>query len=80
MTGKLVKMLSGNTNLRTNEVLGEFSTLPNIGQRFQMRGEPLDPTKDLRVVETSPIVLVNHVSDNEIVFNTQNSMYKLTID
>ena len=77
---KLIKILSNHTQLRTNEVIGIVKQIPVIDQSFIMTSEPLDKTKDLRYIETSPIKSVEVLEpDLKWVFKTENSTYELEL-
>ena len=80
MTCTLTKLVSANNNLRTNVIYGEYDIPPIVGRMFIMTAEPLDPTKSYRKVTTSPVTKIQVINDTEIVFNTQNSVYKLEVE
>lgn len=65
--------------LRTDVVEGEFETLPRPGRSFTFFAEPLNPEMDVRVIQTSPVVLVTpSPSGGKVGFQTENSSYLLT--
>ena len=76
--GKLTKISSTHINLRTNEVVGFFETLPELNEPFQIVSEPLDSTMDFRQVTTTPIKNLT-VYDNLYRFSTANSEYELEV-
>ncbi len=78
MRATLFKRESTHQNLRTNEVAGDYVFEPTVGEHFVIIGESLDPTKDLRMVRTSPVTAVEK-DGATINFTTQNSKYTLTI-
>lgn len=79
MKVKLERLENGSA-LRTSMVVGVADDLPEVGQRFSMYGEPLDPTVgDTRVVTTSLVKSVERVSRWVEEFKTENSTYKLTV-
>lgn len=77
-SGRLNKITSTHINLRTNEVIGFFNSLPELHHPFQIISEPLDSTKDFREVTTTPI---QSITFNEGVyrFKTKNSEYQLEV-
>jgi len=65
--------------LRTDTVEGDFETLPRPGFPFTFFAAPLTPGMDIRVVQTSPVVLVTaNSSCTKVGFQTENSSYLLT--
>jgi hypothetical protein len=75
----LVRVRSSHNRLRTASISGWCRTLPKVGARFFMTAEPLDPQKDVRMVTTSPVSSVSREGDT-ILFDTQNSTYRLRLD
>lgn len=72
---KLTRIKSNHTNLRTDEIVGvAVYGLPQVGRSFALAAEPLDPTKDLRGVLTTP---VTELDGN--TFKTANSEYKFEV-
>ncbi len=69
---KLTKLSSNANNLRTNEVIGTCTKMPEIDEPFVMYGEGIE--FGVRMVSTS---LVKEI--NGIVFKTLNSEYKLEV-
>jgi hypothetical protein len=43
------------SRLRSYEVIGDAAELPQVGKRFVMTAEPIDPNSLFRLVETSPV-------------------------
>ena len=81
MTGTLTKIKSTNENLRTPSVDGEFDSLPEVGQMFQMTGESLALAgRGFRLVQTSLVVSADKMRDELYEFKTYNSYYRLTIN
>lgn len=76
--GKLTKISSTHINLRTNEIVGWFNSLPEMEQSFEIISEPLDITKDFRVVTTTLITELT-MYDNVYRFRTKNSEYELEV-
>lgn len=76
--GTLERVVSTNNNLRTQEVRGLFDELPTPGAGFLMFAPPLDPSRDVRRVETSHVVEIRNVGERRLEFETRNSTYKLT--
>lgn len=83
MRVKLERIKNG-VALRTSEVIGEAGEMPEVGKRFMMTGQPLDPTVgDTRLVVTSTVVAIvgqdEPVGDpTTVTFQTENSMYRVT--
>jgi len=76
---KLSKLLSTNNNLRTHVILGACVVLPIVGRSFEIISGSLTPDKDYRYIGTSEVTSVNNISDNEYVFITANSTYRLQV-
>ena len=76
MRGKLVlqKTRHSTTPLRSDEVRGEGGEIV-VGERFNLIGGPLDPTKSARWVSTSPVTQIISETPNKIVFKTESSVY-----
>jgi hypothetical protein len=72
---KLVKIESTHNNLRTNEIVGEFSYSPEVGHVFRFYSKPLDPDASIRVITTSSVQSINGQE-----FKTRNSTYRLEVD
>jgi hypothetical protein len=77
MKVRLTKLQSTNTNLRTNEVVGETDCWLTVGSPFVMTATPL-VCGDVRIIETS---LVTEVTEypHGWEFKTINSTYYLDI-
>lgn len=78
---KMTKIQSDHNNVRTNEVVGITSSLPKIGERFQILSEALDKSNgaNARYVETSPIESLKSSCENTIIMKTHYSTYELEI-
>jgi len=75
----LKKLSSAHKNLRTDVVVGETSLLPRLGQPFQMFSEPLSKKADIRIISTSPVRFLHEDLAGYICFETDNSVYSLTL-
>lgn len=79
MQGKLTRLESSHSNLRTDYMPGFFANLPQVGTAFAILGEPLTRGAIARSVVTSTIQEVTELSDTEYEFKTRNSTYRLEI-
>lgn len=77
MKARLVRLSSTNTNLRTREVEGEYFVPPKVGDRFKLTGESLSFTGGIRLIDTSPVVVIVQDTEKLIIFKTENSTYEL---
>jgi hypothetical protein len=82
MRVKLERVKNG-VALRTSEVVGDAEFPVYVGQRFRMTAPPLDPAASIRVVETSLVVAIIETQEPDgtgwqVVFQTENSTYRLT--
>jgi len=80
--GVLEKINSTHNNLRTNTMQGVFEKFPSIGETFQIFGEGISFGN--RMIFTSPIKEIIEAGKDKddleyIVFQTANSMYRLTL-
>lgn len=76
----LTRILSTHQNVRTREVEGITNQLPEVGQIFNLVGEPLDEKTSVRVIVTSPVKEVrHHPEEGSMEFWTENSHYGLQI-
>lgn len=75
---KLTKLSDNQNSLRTNEVEGISDELPVIGRPFRLVANPIVEGADARLVITSEIKNIEK-TENQYVFNTLNSQYKLEI-
>lgn len=73
---KLIRLQSTHMNLRTPEIIGMTPALPAEGESFMLYAEPLDPSMDLRLVRTTPVVEISN-SPGAMEFKTANSTYRL---
>lgn len=77
-TWRLERVESTNNNMRTKMMVGTAPFMPECGHRFQIFGEPIDKTQDVRVITTSVVQAIKIDSDLGIEFRTMNSTYRLT--
>lgn len=75
---RLTKIVSTHNNLRTNEIEGMSSSLPVVGQGFNLTGESLTKGMNARLVSTTEIKEIEQ-KGNEYIFKTLNSTYKLEV-
>jgi len=80
--GVLEKIQSVHNNLRTSSMQGVFEDFPNVGEPFLIFGEGLEFGN--RMIHTTPIKEILEIgkdgdSLDYIIFNTDNSKYKLTL-
>lgn len=75
MNCKLTRIKSNHNHVRTDEIIGQCEDKPVVGQIFVMTGPPLDPTKDIRAIWTTPVLEVIEISDTKMEFKTMNSHY-----
>ncbi len=73
---KLTKVRSNHNNLRTDEILGVTEKLPTKGEDFNLLGKGLE--FGTRSVRTTPVEKIEQI-DNEYLFHTRNSTYKLEV-
>lgn len=71
-THKLIKISSTHNNVRTSEMLGVPAVPLELDKRFVINGEPLDKTKDIRTIITTPVITISGKD-----FWTKNSHYRL---
>ncbi len=74
----LRKIESNHSNLRTPEVVGTATNLPEIGEPFIMYAPPIDQQASVRVIRTSPVVTVDGTR-SQTMFRTENSLYELRV-
>lgn len=77
--GKLKKIQSTHSNLRTSEMDGTFTSLPTEGERFMIIGESLTEGNDARTILTTRVKQVQPICGNRYVFLTENSEYELEV-
>lgn len=77
MKCKLTKLSDNPNALRTNEVIGNFEDKPKVGEGFFMTAEALTPGMDWREVWTSRVTKIVSDNEQETVFHTLNSTYKV---
>lgn len=76
MKGRLTKIESTHTNIRTKHVVGESIGLPIVGDSFVMTSEPLTEGTDVRIVATTMVQEVKKLERNRYEFRTRNSIYQ----
>lgn len=77
---KLKKIESTHNNLRTNEIEGKTTHIPEVGHPFQIFGESLTEGNDFRCVTTTEVKESEYKEDSRIfTFKTLNSLYELEI-
>ncbi len=77
----LEKIKSTHERLRSDRVDGIAPGVPTVGQCFYMGSSPIDLTKDMRLVRTSPVKSVKETKSGSKTiydFETENSTYRLT--
>ena len=75
----LTKVESNHNNLRTNEIEGHTLYLPDVGQGFNLVGESLTPGLSHRMINTTEVKSVESIGQDEYLFKTLNSTYKLKV-
>lgn len=76
---KLKKIKSDHANLRTNEIDGKTTHIPEVGHQFQIFAPPLDGG-DFRVITTTKVVESEYKdADRSFIFKTANSVYELKV-
>lgn len=76
---KLKKIESTHNNLRTDEIEGHTTHIPEVGHGFVLFAPPLE-YGNMRTVFTTPAKEVSWVeTDRKFLFQTQNSKYELTV-
>ncbi len=76
MKAKLTRISSSHTILRTDEVIGHTENSPQVGKRFVMFADSLNPSGAFRHVSTSPVQTVEGISLRVMRFTTLNSVYE----
>lgn len=79
MKGRLFKISSTHSNLRTDQVDGECIGVPMVGDCFVMTSEPLTEGADVRIVATTTIREVAKLTKNLYEFKTRNSTYRFEV-
>ena len=84
MKGELRKIKTNHNRVRTDNMVGEFYAIPEVGKQFAIYGEALCPViKDAgggREIKTSLIQKVSYDQDRKtFTFTTLNSTYELAI-
>ena len=84
MASKLTRLVHieavlGPTPLRTQEIIGEYSHAPTIGQRFQFFAVSLTEGSNTRLISTSEVSTIS-VRDGATTFTTESgSAYTLEV-
>jgi len=77
---KLKKIESTHNNLRTDNIEGKTTRIPEIGHPFQLFAESLTEGGDFRSVTTTKIQESEYKEDSRtFVFKTLNSLYELEV-
>lgn len=77
--GRLIKIDSTHSNLRTDKIDGYYLDKPVEGLSFKFYSKPLNSNADMRIITTTPIKKVLE-SNNLIEFKTKNSLYRLELN
>jgi hypothetical protein len=75
---KLTKLQSSHNNLRTSSIEGWCFDLPQVGSSFAMMAPPL-AEGNVRMINTTQVKSMSSTDDGSIQFETENSLYVLTI-
>lgn len=81
---RLKKLESNHNRLRTDEIEGKCTHVPEVGYSFQMFGEALDPAMKkvggFRTVTTSTVQFCEYLPGTKTFrFQTRNSKYQLEV-
>jgi len=77
---KLTKIESNHNNLRTNDMVGTTSAIPEVGHEFSIFGESLSFHGGGRVIHTTIVKESDFNEDTKTFrFKTQNSTYELEV-
>ncbi len=76
---KLIKISKNENALRDNEIEGEASKLPKVGESFHMTAPPRDIPRGDRWVTTSEVREIVEQTDRAVTFHTLNSTYRVEI-
>lgn len=79
MRAKLTRIQSSHRNLRTDEMVGSISKVPEVGEECVIFGEPLTPGALARMIHTTKIGRVEKKSSGRYEFWTKNSHYGLDL-
>lgn len=77
LRAKLVKLASNHSNLRTNEIEGKCTHIPEVGESFVLFAPALEGG-DFRMIQTTPVTLCEY-NDKKFSFQTKNSSYELLV-
>ena len=76
---KLVKISSTHNNLRTSEIEGHCTSIPQVGYTFTMFAPPLE-SGNIRNIWTTHIKTCDYnEAEKKFTFTTQNSTYTLDV-
>jgi len=77
---KLEQIESSHNNVRTKEMEGKCTHIPEVGYGFIIFGKSLTPGLPFRRISTSEIQECSYVEkDRKFLFQTLNSKYELTV-
>ena len=82
ITGKLTKINSNHSNVRTDTMIGSAGNIPIVGEMFVIvNGEPLDSThgESGRMIRTTTVKDVTKLNMFQYVFKTRNSEYRFDL-
>lgn len=80
MTKIKLSKISGGKNIRTQEVIGEWTNEPlEIGKVVELISTPLTEGADIRLVNTSPLKDVDIFEAFYILHTISGSQYKMEI-
>lgn len=74
---QLIQIKSTHNRLRTKIVEGLIYEWPRKGERFRIIADPIDRTKNARIVTTSVVQKIRYYPSGTIRFDTENSSYLL---
>jgi hypothetical protein len=78
--GKLIKLESTHSNLRTTEVEGIAPQIPQVGESFMLVGKALDPSAgNARLIHTTPVKEIIDEMAESFIFKTENSTYRFEL-
>ena len=79
--GTLTKISKNQNALRTPDMEGFFSSIPEVGNSFTiMNNEPIVKENNTnRIITTSRVISVDRSIDGVFIFDTMNSTYRLDL-
>lgn len=75
----LTKLESNHDRVRTKTVMGFARELPVVGEPFTMFSDPLDPSANIRMVSTTPVLRTLDPCNAPSEFWTVNSHYQIDV-